>query len=179
MRSMTRRSFMTHVIPATVATTLLPWQALASRGGERRLAFHSAHTGEGIDTVYRSATGYEPKGLADLNYILRDWRNGDVSSMNHDLLDLLHDLRASFGSNEPFHLISGYRSPGSNAMLASKSSGVARKSLHMRGMAVDIRLPGVALDDLRARAREMQRGGVGYYAKSGFVHMDTGRVRFW
>jgi uncharacterized protein YcbK (DUF882 family) len=179
MRSMNRRSFMTRIVPATVATTLLPWQALASRGGTRNLAFRCSHTGETVDTVYRSATGYEPEGLADLNYILRDWRNGNVKPMNLDLLDLLHDLRASFSSNEPFYLISGYRSPRSNALLANKSSGVAKKSLHMRGMAVDIRLPGVALDDLRARALEMQRGGVGYYARSDFLHVDTGRVRFW
>jgi uncharacterized protein YcbK (DUF882 family) len=105
-----------------------------------------------------------------------------VKSIDPALLDLLHQLHKTLRTNEPFHIISGYRAPTTNAMLRERGgadSGVASGSLHTVGKAVDIRIPGVPLDDLRAAARSLKQGGVGFYPRSNFVHVDTGRVRFW
>ncbi len=148
-------------------------------GRPRELAFKNLHTGETLQSVYWADGGYRPEALREINHLLRDWRTGEVAEMDADLLDLLHDLRRSLDSRAPFQVISGYRSPKTNAKLAANSNGVAKKSLHMRGMAVDIALPDRDLVGLRETAWALQRGGVGYYGKSGFVHVDTGRVRRW
>ena len=128
---------------------------------------------------YCASGGYVPQALASVNHLLRDFRTGDVGVIDTGLLDLLHGLAALTGSRRPFQIISGYRSPATNAALHQRSSGVASGSLHMLGQAIDIRLADVPLETLRDAARSMRSGGVGYYAASNFVHVDTGRVRIW
>ena len=145
----------------------------------RRLAFVHTHTGETLDLIYRGAQGYRAESLLKVNEFLRDFRTSDVHVIDPALLDLLHALAKSARTTEPFHVISGYRSPRTNAALRAHSSGVGKYSLHMEGKAIDIRLPGVALTHVRDRALGLARGGVGYYPGSNFVHVDTGRVRAW
>jgi uncharacterized protein YcbK (DUF882 family) len=146
---------------------------------ERRLDFLHTHTREALSVAYASLAGYRREALARIDQFLRDFRTGDVHSIDPGLLDLLNDLAALTGTVEPFHVISGYRSPRTNAMLRGRSEGVARHSLHMDGKAIDVRLPDVPLRQLRDAAVALGRGGVGYYPGSGFVHVDTGRVRTW
>jgi uncharacterized protein YcbK (DUF882 family) len=147
--------------------------------GERRLSFFNTHTGETLRTVYSVGSEYEPQALRDIDRILRDHRTGEVKAMDPRLLDLLHALQGRLGATGPFHVISGYRSPATNAILRKTGGGVGGKSLHMAGKAIDIRLPGTGLSDLRRAARGLKAGGVGYYPSSDFVHVDTGRVRYW
>jgi uncharacterized protein YcbK (DUF882 family) len=153
--------------------------AKATGGAPRSLALKNLHTGEVLDTVYWAEGAYRPDACRALNAVLRDWRTGDEIAMDPKLFDLLHTLRRKMISDSPFDLISGYRSPATNAKLRKKSKGVAKKSYHMRGMAVDIHLPDRSLSRLRKTALELKLGGVGYYPKSGFVHVDTGKVRSW
>ena len=149
---------------------------------ERRLAFYNTHTTEAIDAVYWAEGTYVPEGLRLIDHVLRDHRTGDVRPMDRQLLDLLFQLRTSLETTtKPFHIISGFRTPESNAYLRglSPASGVARQSQHMLGRATDIRIPGVAIETIRAAALALKRGGVGYYPASDFVHVDVGRVRTW
>lgn len=166
---------------AAVALSGGPFQALAatSQPQERSLSFYNLHTGESLARPYRVGDTYIPSALTEFDRLLRDFRTDEVKEIDRALLDFLHDLRLSIGSSQPFHVISGYRSPKTNAQLASKSGGVAKKSFHMKGMAIDIRLPRQDLGELRQAAIGLRRGGVGYYPGSDFVHLDTGRVRFW
>lgn len=146
----------------------------------RTLAFNSLHTGEKTSVTYwEERAGYLPDAISELTHLLRDWRTEETHDMDLGLYDLLFELRYRLGSEAPFNIISGYRSPKTNAQLASHSGGVAKRSYHMRGMAVDIALPDVELAYLHQVALDMQLGGVGYYPKSGFVHVDTGPVRTW
>lgn len=146
---------------------------------ERNLAFYNLHTGERVRTTYWTNGEWNPDALQEIDLVLRDFRTGDVTTIDRRLLNLLYRLSATMGTRQPFHVISGYRSPKTNAMLSAQSSGVAKHSLHTKGMAIDIRIPGVELADLRKAALSLKAGGVGYYPKSDFVHVDTGRVRFW
>lgn len=123
--------------------------------------------------------GYDPTTLARVNHFLRDFRTDEVHAIDPGVLDTLFAVRSRVGRDDPFHVISGYRSPETNAYLRRHSSGVAKHSLHMEGRAIDVRLPGIPTAKLRDIALTMQRGGVGYYPASDFVHLDTGRVRFW
>lgn len=145
----------------------------------RKVSFYNLHTGEKATVVYKECGACVPDALAEVNHVLRDWRNNEVHPIDTRLLDLLADLHDDLGTGEPFNVISGYRSPRTNAMLHEQSSGVASKSLHMQGMAIDIRLPDTQLRRIRDTARFMGRGGVGYYESSNFVHVDVGRVRQW
>jgi uncharacterized protein YcbK (DUF882 family) len=171
---LTRRTF----LAAALLTPVLPAVALPSTG-ERRLRLYNLHTGEQLNTIYWADGSYISDELSAVNHLLRDHRSGEVANIDPRLLERLHALQQPFGRHDTFHVISGYRSPTTNAALRSHSSGVARGSLHMQGRAIDIRLPGVALDTLRQAARRQQAGGVGYYASSDFIHLDTGRPRFW
>lgn len=146
---------------------------------QRQLSLVNLHTEEVLDTVYWSHGNYVQAELDKVNHILRDHRTGDVHRIDPRLLDLLVQLRDVMQSTEAFHVISGYRSPATNKMLRKKDSGIGIKSLHMLGKAIDIRLPGIPLDHLRDAALKLKLGGVGYYPKSSFVHVDVGRVRFW
>lgn len=145
----------------------------------RRLSFVNTHTGESLSTVYWADGRYEPDALREIDHILRDHRAGVVKAIDRDLLDVLSAMRQSLDAREPFHVISCYRTPQTNAMLRERSGRVASHSLHVDGRAIDVRLPGTPLPVLHRTARALQRGGVGYYAKSDFVHVDTGRVRHW
>lgn len=174
-----RRGFLALAAPAIVAASSLPGIARAALVPERLLSIYNIHTGEKLTTVYHADGVYLEAALAELNHVLRDWRTDEVYPMETGLLDFLHDLHVKMDSAEPFHIISGYRSPKTNAKLRNKSKGVAKRSLHMRGMAADIALPGRDIVALRKAALDMKRGGVGLYKKSGFIHVDTGRVRFW
>jgi uncharacterized protein YcbK (DUF882 family) len=146
---------------------------------ERRLCFQSLHTGERLETVYCSALGYREDSLKDIAKILRDHRTNDVHAIDPKLLDQLSELRVALRTDQPFQVISGYRSPETNLKLASASSGVAKQSLHTRGMAIDIRVKDVPLAQLRDTAKALAQGGVGFYPKDDFVHVDVGRVRSW
>jgi uncharacterized protein YcbK (DUF882 family) len=182
--SFSRRAFLGYGAAAT-GVALLPGRAHASATAARReraLSFFNTHTGERLRTVYCCDGVYQPEALAQINHILRDFRHNEVKPIEPQLLDLLHELGGTLETDQPFHIISGYRSPATNAFLRDRGgshTGVASQSLHMVGKAIDIRVPGVKLDQLRAAARSLKLGGVGYYPSSNFVHVDTGRVRYW
>lgn len=161
----------THLSPFTLARTAVE--------PERRLSFYQTHTGEALDAVYWVQGEYVPDVLSQVDYLLRDHRSGEVIRMDVGLLDLLNAISRVLDTNQPFHVVSGYRSPKTNEMLAARGRGVASHSLHMDGMAIDIRVPGCDLLSLRDCAVFLQAGGVGYYPRSEFVHVDTGRVRTW
>ncbi len=146
---------------------------------ERRLAFFNTHTGESLETCYFRSGRYDANALQAIFHILRDHRSGEVHPIDGGLLDLLYTLSLRCGDPHPFHVISGYRSAETNATLHRRNRGVASQSLHLNGKAIDIRVPGVRTRDLGALARSLAAGGVGYYPKSDFVHVDVGRVRSW
>jgi uncharacterized protein YcbK (DUF882 family) len=175
MRRLSRRSFVAAL--AVSAPALLRPRAAAA--GTRALRFEHTHTGESLALEYAQGDHYLPDALAALNRFLRDHRTGDVHPIDQGLLDLLHGLGQLTGTSRPFQVISGYRSPRTNAQLRARSQGVAGGSLHMKGQAIDIRLSDVPLPKLHAAALAAARGGVGYYPTSNFVHVDTGRVRRW
>ena len=159
--------------------------ATASQGtltaDERQLSFYHTHTGKRLDIVYARNGEYIPEALRAINTFLFDFRTGDSVEMDPRLLDLIYDVRKALGSDGAYQVVSAYRSPQTNEMLRgrSKSSGVAKKSQHLLGKAIDVRLEGVSTKTLRDQALAMKRGGVGYYESSDFVHMDTGRPRSW
>ncbi len=161
---------------AAFAPSLL---AHASAAKQRWLSFYNLHTGEQLKTVYWVKGRYVSSELDEINYLLRDFRTDNIEPIDPELLDLLYALRRRMDSKAPFHIISGYRSPKTNAMLRQRSRSVAKRSYHTRGMAVDVRLPGRELNHLRRAALALKRGGVGYYPASDFIHVDTGPVRFW
>jgi len=146
---------------------------------ERQLAFFNTHTGERLEACYCKAGRYDPRSLKDINHILRDHRTGEVGAIATDLLDLLHRLRLKIQTAQPFHIISGFRSAETNAVLHRKGRGVASQSLHMFGQAIDIRVPGIRTGELKTLAVALAAGGVGYYPQPDFVHVDIGRVRSW
>jgi uncharacterized protein YcbK (DUF882 family) len=156
-----------------------PALAALSAPPERSISLHNLHTGETIRTTFWADGVFQPAALRDIDFVLRDFRTGDVTEIDRELLVVLHELTRVTDVKATFEVISGYRSPKTNAALASSSTGVAKKSLHMQGMAIDVRLPGLPLRHLRDAAKELKAGGVGYYPKSNFVHVDTGRVRYW
>lgn len=147
--------------------------------GERYLKFFNTHTQERLEVCYHRNGRYDRDAIAAVNNILRDHRTNEVHPIDRRLLDLLHTIRTTAGPDSCLHIISGYRSPVTNAELRRKSRRVARKSLHMSGHAVDIRIPGVRTASVRKIAIGLNQGGVGYYPRSDFVHVDVGRVRVW
>lgn len=150
-----------------------------SANKERRLKFFNTHTDERVDVIYKRGETFLPGALMKIDYILRDHRSGDIHPMDPALLDFLYDLLIKLNYRGEVHIISGYRSPGTNQKLHERSSGVAKGSLHMQGKAIDIRLLGVDTAIIRKTALAMKRGGVGYYKELDFVQIDTGRVRSW
>jgi uncharacterized protein YcbK (DUF882 family) len=176
-----------HSLAAAVFLVLLPARgamdsAPVNPQNPYQIRFFHTHTGERLNIVYRDADHYFSGALATLNHYLRDHRTGDVHNYDPRVFDLLHDLLASVGKpNGEIDVICGYRTPWSNEYLRSRSAhtGVAEHSLHMQAEAIDIRIPGVDTARLRDAALALHRGGVGYYAKSDFVHVDVGRVRRW
>jgi uncharacterized protein YcbK (DUF882 family) len=180
--NITRRHFLRLGLSA-VAAGLTSGTAYGAVGkllsDERSLSFYNTHTGDSLETIYWAGGKYLPDSLLKINQILRDHRTGDVRPIDPRLLDILYVLNRKISAKNPFHIISGYRSPKTNKMLRKKSKGVASKSLHLVGQAVDIRLPGCSLKKLRNTALELKAGGVGYYSRSNFVHIDTGHIRNW
>jgi uncharacterized protein YcbK (DUF882 family) len=183
-----RRAFL-GIGAAAAAAALVPSRAQAAtrsmgatKAPERVLSFFNTHTGERLKTTYASGGQYQADALRDLNHILRDFRANETKPIDPRVFDLLHELGGTLESDRPFHIISGYRSPQTNALLRERggaATGVASHSLHMVGQAIDIRLPGVALENLRNAAKSLKIGGVGFYADLNFVHVDVGRVRYW
>lgn len=183
-----RRTFL-GIGAAAAALALVPKRALAAassaasaKAPERVLSFFNTHTGERLKTAYCCGGVFQPAALEDVNYILRDVRANEIKPIDPRVLDLLHELNGTLETEQPFHIISGYRSAQTNALLRERggaTAGVASHSLHMVGQAIDIRVPGVTLDRLHAAARSLKIGGVGYYPSSNFVHVDVGRVRYW
>jgi len=172
------------IVPAILASILV-FVATVSQGtvitDERQLSFYHTHTGKRLDIVYSRDGAYVPSALDEINRFLFDFRTGDAAEMDPELLDLIYDVREALSSKGTYQVVSAYRSPKTNEMLRGKSqkSGVAKKSQHLLGKAIDVRLEGVKTTRLRDQALAMKRGGVGFYESSDFVHMDTGRVRRW
>lgn len=158
---------------------LMPGLAGAVSAGERRLSFHNLHTGENLQAVYWAEGGYVETECRAIDHLLRDFRNGQVKPIDRPLLDFLYKLQRAVNRDGAFHIISGYRSPETNDKLLAMGRGVSPNSLHLQAQAIDIRLPGCPTQDLRQAALDLQLGGVGYYPRSDFIHIDTGRVRFW
>ena len=151
----------------------------ASSVDQRQLSFYHTHTQRNLQVTYAIGGEYVESALAEINVFLADFRNGEQLVIDPALLDLIYDVRESLGGTGAFEVISAYRSPETNEMLRSKSNGVARNSQHLLGTAIDVRLRGASTVALRDAAISLQRGGVGYYQSSDFVHIDTGRVRRW
>lgn len=147
---------------------------------DHHLRLYHTHTGERIDIIYRHGDTYLPEAEAQLDHFLRDHRTGEVKHYDAHVFDILSELTDAVGRpNAEIDIICGYRSSGSNEFLRARSAGVAKNSLHMQAHAIDIRIPGVTTEKLRDAALALHEGGVGYYPRSGFVHVDTGRVRTW
>ncbi len=152
---------------------------VGARARERSLALQNLHTGENLKTVYWQGGAYVRSALDEIDHIMRDYRTNQIKSIDPTLLDLLHRLQDTLDSHRPFQIVSGYRSPKTNARLAAHSGGVAKRSMHVKGMAIDIRLEGCDSRQIHKAALSLEAGGVGYYAKSDFVHLDVGKVRSW
>lgn len=193
-----RRQFLRRAVKLTAGGVALPFAGIAkaaypqsqlqsplitvASGPQRVLAFNHTHTRERIDLIYAVNDEYVPDALRTLNRFMRDHYSGTVGQMDPQLFDLLHQVRLALGAKSlpAFDVISGYRCPETNDHLRnSRGGGVAKRSLHMEGKAIDIRLPGVPLAELRDAAISLNAGGVGYYPSEQFVHIDTGRVRRW
>lgn len=152
---------------------------LRGAGDVRRLRMYSGRTGERIDMIYWIEGDYLADSIKEINYFMRDWRTNDVKKINTRTLDIMAAAHNLMDVSEPYMLISGYRSPKTNAMLRSRSSGVARNSRHLRGEAADLRLSSRSVSQMYKAAVACKGGGVGRYSKSNFVHMDCGPVRSW
>lgn len=186
-----RRNFLRHIGGAAATATLAQFApaafasiggpaSLASQPGARSLAFDHTHTGERLSLVYAVGDQYVPGALGTLNRFLRDHYSGEIGQIDPQLFELLHGVQHALGSTASFQVISGYRCPKTNARLRNtRGGGVAKRSLHMDGKAIDVRIAGVQLDDLRDAAVSLNGGGVGFYSRDQFVHIDTGRVRTW
>ena len=177
-----RRQFVRAGLTALACLPALPALAAVPRLKKdtiRSLAFYNLHTDEKLHVDYWKNGKYDRGALSKINHILRDHYSGDVHHMDVRLIDLVHDLRAKLGNSGPVDIISGYRSPTTNARLAKMTDGVASRSYHTKGMAIDIRMPGTELAAIHRTALAMDRGGVGYYPDSEFVHVDVGPVRRW
>ncbi len=158
--------------PISMAATLI-------EQSKRSLALVNKHTGESLELTYFHDGAYVPEALTRFDELMRDHRAEERCPISTKLLDLLYDLRARVGAEEPVHVLSGYRSPKTNELLRKRKTGVARRSYHMIGEAADVYLPDVDVRALHAQAVKLKAGGVGYYPRSGFIHVDVGPVRAW
>ena len=152
---------------------------LRGAGDVRRIAFHNWRTGEWVNTVYWIDGAYIPEALDALNHILRDWRENAVRRIDTGVIDILAETRVLLECNEPFEIVSGYRTRKTNAILRSRYKGVARNSYHCKGMAVDITMKSRSVREISRAALSLHGGGVGRYTRSEFVHLDCGPVRKW
>lgn len=178
---LSRRGFLTSM--AGMAMTLAAPGAIAAAVPisvrDRELSFYNTHTGEKLSATFWSDGHYLDDGIEEISWLMRDHRAGIASPIDPKLLDLLHQLQAKVEHQGELHVISGYRSPATNDMLNKHSSGVAKRSYHMLGKAIDIRMSGFDTGQLHKAAISLKGGGVGYYSSSNFVHLDVGRVRYW
>ena len=175
-RVMSRRGFLQWGAGAAVLCAAPAWAKVPSR---RALSFEHLHTGERLSVTYYANGAYNDHALKSINHLLRDFRTAQVFPIRRQLLDQLYLVHAAIGSDAPYQIICGYRSPATNEFLRRTSSGVAQRSLHMDGMAIDVRLRDTRTRHLRDVAARLKLGGVGYYASSDFVHLDIGRPRQW
>jgi uncharacterized protein YcbK (DUF882 family) len=173
-----RRRFLAFSVCAVGVALARPSIVLA-HAKERSIALYNMHTGESAKTVYWANGAYVKEGLDEISQLLRDYRTADVIPFDPRLIDTLYHLHRKVDAHQPYHVVSGYRSPITNAILRKHDRKVAKNSYHMRGMAVDAYLPKVSLRALHHAALAMRAGGVGYYPKTGFLHLDTGSVRSW
>lgn len=188
LQTINRRSFL-GLGAATLGGVMLPSLVTSASAanfkggvigeGARRLTFRNTHTGDSFSGVYRVGSKYLPDAFKQINYVLRDFRTDQVYAMDPRLIDIIYTVHRMTGQSKPFEIISGYRSPKTNTMLRGKSSGVAKKSYHMKGQAIDLRIKDFSTARLRDLAKSLRAGGVGYYSKSDFIHVDTGDVRSW
>ena len=167
------------VFGAATAGALLLAPAASWAARPKAISFYHTHTGERLRVTYAEGDKVIPEALEEVSSFLRDFRSGEAHPMDPQLLDILHQLQQATGGKGPYEIISAFRSPQTNEMLRSNSNGVAQRSLHMEGRAMDVRLRGVDTYQLRKAALQLQAGGVGYYRSSDFIHVDTGRVRYW
>ncbi len=180
-----RRRFLQLGAMASACLLVNPSLALAraplslSSSKMKELTFRNLHTDEKLRVTYWKNGAFDRSAMAKIYHILRDFRTGDVYPISANLIDLLHDLQSKLRTDSSIEIISGYRSPQTNATLRGQSDGVARQSYHMKGLATDVRMEGVSLRRLQTTALFMGRGGVGFYPKSDFVHIDVGPVRRW
>ncbi len=161
--------------------TALPGTSMAGRLSLPHYKVHliNAHTNEKFHGVYRVGNRYVPDALRKINSFMRDFRTNDVRSIDPKLIDILASIQVRSRQTTPIEILSGYRSPKTNNMLRKTSSGVAKKSYHLKGKAADLHIPGYSTNRLRKIATDLGVGGVGYYPRSDFIHVDTGDVRTW
>ena len=177
--TLARRDFLTYTLTAAAGIVALPRSGLAVLPNRRTLFIYDPRSLEDLDAEYWVNGWYNPDALARISHFMRDRRNDQTIDMDPGLIDILYAIWQRTGSDRPLHIISGYRSPETNAYLAATRRGVARNSYHMYGKAADIKLPGYSSYALRQIALSLQAGGVGYYPRSDFVHVDTGPIRDW
>ncbi len=180
--SLTRRGVLRAF--AATAVTAAPTFANAfgfnrGAGDIRRIAMYSGRTGESIDTIYWIDGEYIPEALKEIAFFMRDWRNSKTVDIDTRAIDIWAASHALMEADEPYTMLSGYRSPETNAMLRSRSRSVARNSLHMKGQAADLRMRNRSVRQMAKAAAACRAGGVGKYSRSNFVHMDCGPVRIW
>ena len=178
---LTRRFFLqkTACLLAGATVASLPSVSYAGMLGKRSLSFYHTHTGQELSTTYAWGKLYNPAALMKINQYLRDFRTGETHPIDPRLLDILWTIQQDIGNKGVYEVISGFRSPKTNGNLRQCSSGVAERSLHMEGKAIDVRFSGIDTGQIQQCAMEMKSGGVGYYAQSDFVHLDTGKYRTW
>lgn len=178
-----RRSLLVGLGAASVASciagTAIAQPRMPAALVQRRLKLQHLHTGEAVDLVYYRNGRYIPQTLGTLNRFLRDHRDNTVHQIDPAVLDFLHELTVELGTSDPVGIVCGYRSPRTNEYLRTVSSGVAKHSLHLEGMAIDIRMPGQRVRTVAEAAMDLRRGGVGRYTGSNFVHIDSGKFRTW
>jgi len=180
--TMSRRSLLgafaaTAVVAAPVYSSTFGF--LKGAGDIRRVSMRSGRTGESLETIYWIEGEYIKEALKEINFFMRDWREDSAVTMDARNIDIVAAAHSLLDTNEPFQLLSGYRSPRTNAMLRSRSRGVAKNSLHMKGMAADLRLNSRSVSQVARAGLACNSGGVGKYSRSNFVHMDCGVVRTW
>jgi uncharacterized protein YcbK (DUF882 family) len=183
-QGVSRRDLLKTGLWAAAGSLLVPSVAEAAAlrmpgSGSYDIMFHNCHTGESFSGTYRVGNKYLPDAFEEINYVLRDFRSNEVFPIDPRVIDIIYMVRRKTGRNQPLEILSGYRSPKTNNMLREASSGVARNSMHLSGQAIDFRMPGLSTRGLRDIAVGFKAGGVGYYPRSDFVHVDTGKVRTW
>ena len=177
--SRSRRRLVSSLLTLPLSANVFAGRIAPAAIVRRELSFYHTHTGKRLAIEYHNGHSYLIPALNEINQFLSDFRTGEVYPIDRGLLDALFVLQQKSGIENSFEVISGYRSPKTNAKLCKNSKGVAKHSLHMQGKAIDIRLKGYNTRTLRELAMSMKVGGVGYYRRSNFIHMDTGRVRYW